>query len=440
MPNYIDRRLNPKDRSLSNRQRFLKRARDELKRIVNDQITSGKITDVDADHAVPVPVRGTAEPSFQHAQDSGRRDHILPGNKEFVAGDRLPKPSGQGGGGGSGKGPAGSGGGDDDFRFVLSREEFLDLFFEDLELPDLIKMNLKEVVSFKSRRAGYTIAGSPTNINVGRTMRNSFGRRIALRRPKLKELDAIAAELAALEALTPPEPDTEARIALLREDLARLRRRRKVIGYVDPVDIRFNRFEPQPLPNAKAVMFCLMDVSGSMGEREKDLAKRFFVLLHLFLKRRYERIDIVFIRHTHEAQEVDEETFFYSTQSGGTVVSTALKEMQRVIEERYPSKEWNIYAAQASDGDNGYDDSDYCTSLLNSEVMRLCQYYAYVEIIDERESHIFGATDNGTSLWRAYRKVGEHWPNFQMTRIAKPSDIYPVFRTLFAKQQASKGH
>ena len=131
-----------------------------------------------------------------------------------------------------------------------------------------------------------------------------------------------------------------------------LQRRRKVIAYIDPVDIRFNRFEPQPLPNANAVMFCLMDVSGSMGEREKDLAKRFFVLLHLFLKRRYERTDIVFIRHTHEAQEVDEETFFYSTQSGGTVVSTALEEMRRIIEERYPSREWNIYAAQASDGDN----------------------------------------------------------------------------------------
>ena len=163
------------------------------------------------------------------------------------------------------------------------------------------------------------------------------------------------------------------------------------------------------------------------------------MLLHLFLKRRYDRIDIVFIRHTHEAQEVDEETFFYSTQSGGTVVSTALKEMQRVIAERYPAREWNIYAAQASDGDNGYDDSDYCTMLLDTEVMRLCQYYAYVEIIDERESHIFGSTDNGTSLWRSYCKVAENWPNFQMTRIAKPSDIYPVFRKLFAKQQTPRG-
>ena len=237
------------------------------------------------------------------------------------------------------------------------------------------------------------MTGSPTNINVGRTMRNSYGRRIALKRPKQQELDAIAEELARLEQ--EPAARMPRRAQRIDDRCAKswtgCERRRRLIAYVDPVDIRFNRFDPQPLPNASAVMFCLMDVSGSMGEREKDLAKRFFVLLHLFLKRRYDRIDIVFIRHTHEAQEVDEETFFYSTQSGGTVVSTALEEMRRIIEERYPSREWNIYAAQASDGDNIASDSEHCISLLNERLMRLCQYFAYVEIIDERESDIFGS-------------------------------------------------
>ncbi|TIP26806.1 MAG: YeaH/YhbH family protein, partial [Mesorhizobium sp.] len=173
----------------------------------------------------------------------------------------------------------------DDFRFVLSREEVLDLFFEDLELPDLVKLNLKQILSFKPRRAGFTASGAPTNVNVGRTMRNSHGRRIALRRPKQAELDAISTQIAELEA-KPPTEATRERIAALREEVDRLERRRRRIAYVDPVDIRFNRFDPQPVPNASAVMFCLMDVSGSMGEREKDLAKRFFVLLHLFLTRR----------------------------------------------------------------------------------------------------------------------------------------------------------
>ncbi|WP_173935041.1 YeaH/YhbH family protein [Chelativorans sp. Marseille-P2723] len=430
MPNYIDRRLNPKDKSLGNRRRFLKRAREELKRVVKEQVKSGKITDVDAQHSVPMPARGTAEPTFRPAAGTGERNYVLPGNKEFSPGDRIAKPGGGGAGSGSG---AGVGEAEDDFRFMLSREEVLDLFFEDLELPDMVKLNLKEAVTFKPRRAGFAVTGAPTNINVGRTMRNSYGRRIALHRPKREQVEALAKELAELEAM-PSLSTRREQIEKLREELDRMERRRRTIPYVDPVDIRFNRFEAQPLPNASAVMFCLMDVSSSMGEREKDLAKRFFVLLHLFLKRRYDRIDIVFIRHTHEAREVDEDTFFYSTQSGGTVVSTALDEMMRIIRERYPAREWNIYAAQASDGDNIAGDSEKCAALLQDELMELCQYYAYVEIIDERETEIFGATDNGTSLWRAYRTVGEKWPNFQMTRIARPADIYPVFRQLFSRQ------
>ncbi len=434
MPNFIDRRLNPKDKSLGNRQRFLRRAREELKQHIKRHVTTGKIADIGSEQSVPVPARGTDEPRFEHARDSGRRDHVLPGNREFTPGDRIPKPE-KGGGAGS---PDASGQEtEDDFRFVLSRDEVLDIFFEDLELPDMVKLSLKEVVAFKARRAGYTAAGAPTNINVMRTMRNSLGRRIALRRPKQAELVAIQSELTELEAIQQPDASTRDRISTLKAELERLVRRRKVIAYVDPVDIRFNRFEAQPLPNANAVMFCLMDVSGSMAEREKDLAKRFFVLLHLFLKRRYDRTDIVFIRHTHEAHEVDEQTFFYSPQSGGTVVSTALEKMVEIIDERYPSQEWNIYAAQASDGDNFATDSQRCIGLLNTEIMKRCQYFAYVEIIDERESDIFGTTENGTSLWRAYSRVDAAWPNFQMRRIARPADIYAVFRELFARQNSS---
>lgn len=431
MPHFIDRRLNPKDRSLGNRQRFLKRVHDELKRSIRDQVKTDRIADVDAAHGVPVPRRGADEPTFRNAPASGQRDYVLPGNETFSPGDRLGKPDG--GGGAGGRGP-GRGESDDEFLFVLSREEVLDLFFEDLELPDMVKLNLKETVTYKPHRVGFTTSGTPSNINVGRTMRNSFGRRIALRRPSEKEFLTLAAEMAALEGEANPTQQQRRRLALAREEMERLERRRKRIAYVDPVDVRFNRFERQPMPNASAVMFCLMDVSASMGEREKDLAKRFFVLLHLFLKRRYERIDIVFIRHTDEAREVDEETFFFSRQSGGTVVSTALEEMQRIILDRYPSNLWNIYAAQASDGDNAAGDSERCAQLLRDELMKLCQYYAYVEIIDERESEIFGSTDNGTSLWRAYRTVDGAAPHFQMTRIARPADIYPVFRKLFARQ------
>jgi hypothetical protein len=181
-------------------------------------------------------------------------------------------------------------------------------------------------------------------------------------------------------------------------------------------------------------MFCLMDVSGSMGEHEKDLAKRFFVLLHMFLKRRYERVEIVFIRHTHEAQEVDEQTFFYGQQSGGTVVSTALNEMMKVVAARYRVSEWNIYAAQASDGDDFEDDAGRCVGILAEQILPICQHYAYVEILDQRELQLFGESHNGKELWRSYQNLRAKWPNFAMKHIAERGHIYPVFRELFAKR------
>src|SRR5438445_1323184 len=211
MPIFIDRRLNPKDKSLGNRQRFLRRAREELKRSIRDQVRTGRIAEIDREHAVPMPRKGTREPTFNNAKDSGQRQHVLPGNRSFSPGDLIPKP----GGGGAGPSGPGTTESEDDFRFVLSREEVLDLFFEDLELPDLVKLNLKQILAFKPRRAGFAAAGSPTNINVGRTMRNSHVRRIALRRPQQEQVDAILQEIATLE-LVPSSATARRRIAALR--------------------------------------------------------------------------------------------------------------------------------------------------------------------------------------------------------------------------------
>ncbi|MFQ5970826.1 MAG: YeaH/YhbH family protein [Alphaproteobacteria bacterium] len=433
MARFIDRRLNPKDKSLGNRQRFMRRARAQIKEVVNKSIKDRNVTDIDSGGNVKIPTKTILEPRFQHAVTGGHRERVLSGNKEFGVGDRIAKPP-KGGEGRGGRQGSDKGEGEDQFEFALSRDEFLDLFFEDLELPDLIKTSLKEVYTYRPRRAGFTTSGTPANINVLRTMRTSYGRRLALKRPALDEVEAIEERIREIEEngdKTAGDLDT---LATLRFELETILKKRRAVPYLDPMDIRYNNYELRPEPSTNAVMFCLMDVSGSMGEREKDLAKRFFILLHLFLKRRYKHIDIVFIRHTHEAQEVDEQAFFYSRETGGTVVSTALAEMKKILGARYPSDEWNIYAAQASDGDNYGGDSKNCFTLLNDELMPLCQYYAYIEILDEREMEIFRDTSEGAALWRSYRAVAENWPNFAMKRIAKPGDIYPVFRELFARQ------
>lgn len=430
MVSFVDRRLNPKNKSLGNRRRFIRKVRAHVKRAVDDAIRTREIADVGDGGKVAVPVESILEPQFRHASTGGRREHTLPGNRTFQPGDRIAKPPA--GGGGAGTAGAPSGEGEDSFLFVLSRDEFLDIFFGDLELPDLAKRTLADEATTKPRRAGVSVTGSPGNLDVQRTMRNALGRRIALGRPKDARLAALRDRLLALEALD-PTPERRKEMKALREEIERMAARRRLVPYLDPLDVRYRHFERKPEPNARAVMFCLMDVSASMGEREKDLAKRFFVLLHLFLERCYSRVDLVFIRHTHLASEVDEETFFHSRETGGTLVSAALDEMARIIAARYSPAEWNIYAAQASDGDNHTGDSEVCASILGENLMKKIQYFAYVEILREAERSFLTSDANGTELWRAYRQVSSDWPNLAMRRVAQQSEIYPVFRDLFRR-------
>jgi len=395
----VDRRLNPGSKSLENRQRFLRRAKALVKGAVKKSSEGRDIKDVLEGGEVSIPLDGMDEPRFR--REGGTRDMVLPGNKKFIEGDMLPRS-------GEGRGKAsdpGEGDSEDAFRFVLSRDEFVDLFLDDLELPDLAKRKLAEAEGEGIHRAGYATSGSPANISVSRTVRLALARRVALRRPRPETIAQLQAELA--------DCDEARRIELMAE-IDALKAKLRRIPFIDPIDIRYRRFETLPKPVAQAVMFCLMDVSGSMSEHMKDLAKRFYMLLHLFLKRRYKKVDVVFIRHTHDAQEVNEQEFFYSRQSGGTIVSTALDKMLEIQRERYATADWNIYAAQASDGYTQSGDARHCVDMLNQLIMPLCQYYAYIEILDEREMEVFASDDSGAELWRAYRTVAGLWPNFDV--------------------------
>lgn len=439
----VDRRKNPKGKSLGNRQRFMRRAKAQIKKAVEDTIRTRGITDVSNGDQITIPGKTLHEPGFHHARSGGDRNYVLPGNKKFVPGDRIARPqNGDGGAGGSQASPDGEG--EDEFQFTLTRDEFLDIFFEDLELPDLLKKSLKQTTAFRTARAGFSVEGTPSNLNLVRTMRNSLARRIGLRRPKTAQVRDLEQRIAALEAKAEKRPQgklvkaDEDTLHMLLAELEEAKRRMKAIPFIDPIDTRFNQFQQIPDPNTQAVMFCLMDVSGSMSEQMKELAKRFFMLLHLFLHRRYEQVDVVFIRHTSRAAEVDEETFFYSRETGGTIVSTALEEMKRVLKDRYPTDQWNIYAAQASDGDNYSNDGAKCTALLAEDLLPKCQYYAYIEITDEREAEIFSAAEGETALWKAYAPVARSNPRFALKRVTKAADIFPVFRELFAKNRAEK--
>jgi len=417
----IDRRVNGKNKSAVNRQKFIRRYKKHLKKAVVDAVAKRSIADMEHGESVNIPSKDISEPTFGTGQ-GGVRDGVYPGNKEFTRGDSIPRP--KGGAGQGGKQASDSGEGEDEFSFTLSREEFMDLFFEDLELPNMIKTQLTKEMQFKKVRAGYTTSGTPSNINVIRSMKGSLARRIALSGPYRKQIKPLEEELLKEQSAAAPDMD---RISSLEAEIAELREKIKKIPYIDSFDLRFNNRIDEPVPTTQAVMFCLMDVSGSMGEFEKDVAKRFFTLLYLFLTRSYEHIELVFIRHHTIAKEVDEEEFFYSRETGGTVVSSALKLMRDIIQERYPTSEWNLYAAQASDGDNWTDDSPVCRDLLVNSIMPFLQYYAYIEINED--------TPIG-NLWAEYENVSATCPNFAMQKLTKISEIYPVFKKLFEKSSA----
>lgn len=422
MAHFIDRRLNAKNKSTVNRQRFIRRYKQQIKKAVSDSINGRSVTDVDSGESISIPTRDLSEPVFHHGQ-GGERDMVHPGNDQFIPGDRIKRPPG-GGAGGAGQGDASNQGeGEDDFNFQISKDEYLDLLFEDLELPNLRKTELDKLVEFKTYRAGFKADGTPSNIDIVRSLKNSLARRQAMAGKHKKRLREAEAQLASL--LEAPS-DNQAEIKILLDEIKTLKSKIKKVPFIDEFDLRFKNYEQRAVPTSKAVMFCLMDVSGSMDQPTKEMAKRFYILLYMFLTRTYKDVDVVYIRHHTQAKEVDEQEFFYSQETGGTIVSSALKMMNEIMHERYPPSQWNVYAAQASDGDNWADDSPLCSKLLRESIMPFVRYYTYIEITSRAHQ----------TLWREYDKLSEQFDNFAMQHIRDVNDIYPVFRKLFKKQAA----
>ena len=419
----IDRRRNSKGKSTVNRERFMRRYRTQIRRAVNDAVNKRSITDIESGEEITISRRSLSEPFFHHGE-GGRQQRTHPGNKEFVTGDRFPKPKG-GGGQGSGEGDASDGGeGVDDFVFQINRDEFLEYLFDDLALPNMVRKELKDTTEFAYRRGGFTNAGSPDRLNIIRSLRGAHARRIALSGKERKEIRALKRELREME-VAPEETDTD-HVVAIRKRIRELNDKIKRLPFIDDFDLKFNNMVKVPMPSNKAVMFCVMDVSGSMTRNIKDMAKRFFFLLYMFLQRSYEKVEVVFIRHHAEARECNEEDFFYARETGGTVVSSALALTSEVITERYNPNEYNIYVAQASDGDNWESDTPKCSKIISEQLMKSVSYFAYVEITER----------NHQNLWHEYQRLAENYKDyFAMAHIKTPADIYPVFRQLFEKKE-----
>lgn len=417
--NIVDRRRNSKGKSSENRQKLLKRIEGQIKKALPDIVKNTNVKDLTSSkESVKIPVKGINEPQFHYDKDSGNKKNVHPGNKEYSEGDKIKKPNGGQGGGGK-QGSNDPNVTEDDFTISISREEFLDYFFADLELPDMVKKHLNSIVDFKNRRAGYSAYGNPSRLNITRSYKNSMARRMATGfffDKKIKEIEE------KLKDKNLPQTETEE----LEKELDKLKKMKLSVSFMEEVDLKYNNFEKVAVPTTSAVMFCIMDVSGSMGEKEKDIAKRFFMLLYMFLTKQYERIEIVFIRHHTTAKEVSEEEFFNSKESGGTVVVTALDLMSKIINEKY-SGEWNIYAAQASDGDV-WDSSDAmdCVKILDSDILNKIQYMIYIELCRNQDG----------DLWKSYKGLSDKRDNLEIGKINEVGDLWKVFQDFFKKKTA----
>jgi len=385
MSTIIDRRRVDKNKSSENRKRFIQRNKRYLKQSIDEQIKNRSIKDKSGGK-VKVRKDMIQEPTFRPDRDTGFDDVVAPGNKKWKVGDTIPRPRG-GQGQGQGSGPGNGGGGEDDFEFTLTREEFLDLFFEGMALPNFVKKSLKKSFSFARQRAGYTRDGIPAQMSVKKTFENAIARRIASR-----------AE----------DPD-------------------KKPAYLDDVDLRYKNFIMVPKPDKRAVMFCILDVSGSMGEREKLIAKKFFLLLHLFLEKTYRQVDLIFIKHHTEASEVDEDDFFYSRETGGTLVSSALKLVTEIMDDRYDTSSTNFYIAQASDGDNWDEDNAECINLLENKILPNVQYMSYINITGpSRPPH-------ARDLRHVYGPLEDRYKNIKSVYCMDALNVYRALYELFEK-------
>ena len=414
----IDRRKNPGSKSSANRQKFIKRTKKEIRKSIHDTLGKRSIKGSGDSQDVVINRKGIGEPQFNHNPQTGSRDIVLPGNKDFVEGDELPKPpSGQGQGGGDGD-ASNEGIGEDEFGFALSNDEFVNILFEDLELPHMISKENKSVQRFELTRSGYTNDGNPTQMNLEKSMVNSIGRKIALKTPKLRKIKELEAELETCK-------DEERRVEI-EEEIRKLRIRANAVAFVDPVDLRYNNFSKKPAPISQAVVFFIMDVSASMTQEHKDLAKRFFMLLNLFVSRKYKRVECVFIRHHILATECTEEDFFNNKENGGTIVSSAFKLAKEIIDDRYSPNEWNLYFSQASDGDNWDDDNEELLDIISTDILPITQYFSYIQVGQKRHGYY-----NSGNLLQEYEKLLATHKNIVTKHIEDSFDIYPVFREIF---------
>jgi hypothetical protein len=373
------------DRSAGDRSRHREKVRQSIRENIADIIAEESIIGRDRDRIIKVPIRGIKEYRFIYGDNAGG---VAQGQGGEAPGDVFEDSHRQG----DGEEKAGNQPGVDYYETDVTIEELVNIMFEDLELPDLERKKLREIEAERqTRHKGYRHVGIRIRLDKRRTVKEKLRRRFATQRPANEE-------------------ESGNRFPFHEDDL--------VYRHVT-TDIK---------KESNAVVLCLMDTSGSMDTMKKYLARSFFFLLCQFVSTKYRNVEIVFIAHHTQANEVTEEEFFSKGEAGGTLISSAYERALDIIAARYHPSLWNIYAFHCSDGDNFDADNDLALRRAQ-ELCEVCNLFGYGEI----KPHGHFAYES--SMMTVFRRLA--LPNFMTIRIERKEDVYPSFRTFLSKDRAS---
>jgi hypothetical protein len=391
------------------------------------------------------------EPTLQYASRSGEHDIVLIGNKTFERGDEFPMDDENGSGsGGSGPGEDG----EDDFIVNVSRDEYFNVIFADCELPDLRDTHEKELPELMPKHAGFQKEGNPAQLSVVRSYKNALPRKRALTREAREELDELEAQYAklmldlAVEELRGRDLTEDGDVAAhsdacnaiqsclheLELRIAELRLKISAVPYFEKLDLRYTKKEKVLVKSADAVFMMIMDISGSMDEEKKRMARKFFSLQYAFIKRKYPQTDLVFIAHTDKAYEMPEEEFFTTMKNGGTVVSPAYMLAHQIIRARYDANDTNIYLSQATDGDNWESDNGrIIPELEESGLLAKLRHMSYAQI-GEQTPNWYG----GTTLGNVIQSIANSTTKLSIVKILDDSGVFDAFHKIYRKPSTKK--
>lgn len=357
-------------------QRHQDKVRECIKQNLPDLVTEENIIMSDGKQIIKIPLRNLEEYRFIHNYQ--KHKHVGQGDGDSEVGDVLardqPKESGKGG-------KAGDQAGQDYAEAEIDIEELEDMLFEELELPFIEEKDKEELETESIRFNDIRKKGIMSNIDKKRTILENLRRNARTGNPG--------------------------------------------IHGISPDDLRYKTWEEVRIPHSNAVIIAMMDTSGSMGAFEKYCARSFFFWMTRFLRRQYEKVDIVFLAHHTEAREVSEEEFFTRGESGGTICSSVYQKALQIIDERYPPANYNIYPFHFSDGDNLTSDNDRCIKLIH-ELMKRCNVFGYGEV---------NQYNRGSTLMSAYRNINQ--AKFMYYVIKEKSEVYAALKRFFHKREGS---